>query len=79
MTKTDQLSRDQGLQNPASHFIIPLRTMQAWHDQANQPIHAHRYLIAGVCKRYGEHYVDTQNIKNSPGGTFLWVKTFNIG
>jgi uracil-xanthine permease len=36
------------------------------------------YLIAGLVKYDGKTYVDTTNIKNSPGGTFLWVKTFNI-
>ncbi|KAK9815474.1 hypothetical protein WJX72_004255 [[Myrmecia] bisecta] len=37
------------------------------------------YLIAGVCKYQGNTYVDTTAIKNAPGGTFLWVKTFPIG
>ena len=36
------------------------------------------YLIAGLATYKGNTYVSTANIKASPGGTFLWVKTFNI-
>lgn len=38
------------------------------------------YLIAGLIKYKNQGtYVSTTNIKNSPGITFLWVKTFPIG